>query len=124
MSLVGALLRRAVPLLAASPPCTVAKPRSYMKNFEVRSSQLTLCTESSVQEPNDGIRPKMAWQNQNRLHFQSGRKVYVNRIYLPALSEVQQRRKTGYEARMCTEGGRRILLRKMLRGKDVLGGYH
>ena len=124
MSLVGALLRRAVPLLAPSLPCTVAAPRYYMKNFEVISWQLALCTESSVQEPNDGIRPRMAWQNQNRRHFQGSQMVYVNRIYLPRLSEVQQRRKSGYEARMCTEGGRRILLRKILRGKDVLGGYH
>ena len=34
--------------------------------------------------------------------------------------QVKQLRKLSLQSRMCTEGGRRILLRKILRGKDVL----
>jgi len=77
-----------------------------MKNFE---------------EENTGYRPVSGWRNRNRRHFQ-GRDYYVNRMTFDRHSEVKQRRKTGYEQRMTTEGGRRILLRKILRGKDVLGG--
>jgi len=94
--------------LSSSPLAVFAFPpsRSYMKNFE---------------EENTGLRPVAGWRNRNRRHFQ-GRQYYVNRMNFDRHSEVKQRRKTGYEHRMTTEGGRRILLRKILRGKDVLGG--
>lgn len=104
-----ALLSPGLQNLALAPPSTpFAFPisRSYMKNFE---------------EENTGHRPVSGWRNQNRRHFQ-GRLYYVNRMTFDRHSEVKQRRKTGYEHRMASEGGRRVILRKILRGKDVLGG--
>jgi len=117
--LLGGVLRRltisalpSFPCTTSHLPCTPATPsltmvcRTYMKNFTER---------------NNGHRPRVAWHGKN-LHHMQNKLPYHVRMYLPRLSEVKQRRKYGYEQRMETEGGRRILLRKILRGKDVLGG--
>ena len=132
--------------LNSSPVAVFALPpfRNYMKNFEVNNLWLNLgvvhnrwyrrrtlvigqCLVGGTaigDTSRGGTTMLIGWPLTDIL-----RRVFVfcssqNFVWLliKYVCQVKQRRKTGYEQRMQTEGGRRILLRKILRGKDVLGG--
>jgi len=77
--------------------------RSYMKNF---------------QNENNNIKPVLGWMHQNRVRQAYGSNA-KNRQSLKTYSEVK-RWSYGYESRMKTEGGRKIIMRRILRGKDHL----
>merc|ERR1712226_126877 len=98
------LIPSAVTSSSITPP-SIVPTRTYMKNFE---------------EENTGYRPVVAYRNRDRRHFQN-KNFYVNRMYIPRYSEVKRMRKFGYESRMNTEGGRRLIMKKILMHEDVLG---
>jgi len=70
---------------------------------------------------NNNIKPHIGWMHQDRARQayrtdKSSRRREYNRTY----SEVKRVRTIGFEKRMSTEGGRKMLMRRILRGKDDL----
>jgi len=109
MALLSNLLQRSIgnylPLTTAVP--MVISCRTYLDNFNNKST---------------AIPPPREYMHKDRMHFGYGR-VYVNRIYLPRVSEVKRIRKLHWNSRMATEGGRMIIMRKKLRQKDILAHW-
>ena len=106
MSLINTIMRRLV-------------PAPYSGDFLRVSALLTSCSRSymeNFQNPKTGVRPIRGWMHQNKALYPEGSK----RNYLMNYSEIKRLKKWGYESRMSTEGGRKMIMRRILRNKDVL----
>ena len=67
------------------------------------------------------IKPRFGWMHQNR-GLPPGNRHKKLRLHIMNYSEIKRQRKASYEARMKTEGGRKIIMRRMLMGKDHMSG--
>jgi len=94
------------PLLKAGPSFDCTPLRTFMDNFHNK---------------NNNIKPHIGWMHEGRLR-QAYRADNYNRRrqYDKTYSEVKRVRKLGWEHRMSTEGGRKMIMRRILRGKDDL----
>ena len=84
----------------------LGQTRNYMKNFFNAETK---------------VKPVRGWMHQDR-EKGPGNKHKKLRINLLRYSEIKRQRKSSYEARMQTEGGRKIIMRRILRMKDHLSG--
>ena len=94
----------AVPLLKFTPVLNFSPLRTYMDNFNNERTH---------------IKPVLGWMHQNRAR-QAYRTGKGRREYIPSYSEVKRVRSYGWERRMSTEGGRKQIMRRILRGRDHL----
>jgi len=78
--------------------------RTYLKNFY---------------EQGTSLKPPAGWMHRNRRHFQH-RNVDTRRNYFPVPSEVKRIRKFGWNARMATWSGRKIIMNRIIKNRDVL----
>ena len=107
VSLPPTLLSMESPLLTASVAAINIVPvRSYMKNFF---------------NDKTAIKPARGWMHQDR-EMGPGNRIKRLRLAIKSYSEIKRQRKFSYEARMKTEGGRRIIMRRILMGRDHLSG--
>ena len=67
------------------------------------------------------IKPRFGWMHQNR-GLPPGNRTKKLRLHHMTYSEIKRQRKASYEARMKTEGGRKIIMRRILMGKDHMSG--
>eukprot|EP00090_Calanus_glacialis_P028216 TRINITY_DN45391_c0_g1_i1.p1 TRINITY_DN45391_c0_g1~~TRINITY_DN45391_c0_g1_i1.p1 ORF type:complete len:141 (-),score=42.43 TRINITY_DN45391_c0_g1_i1:56-433(-) len=91
-------------MLKMAPILTSSPLRTYMKNFD---------------NENNNIPPVHGWMHQNRAR-QGYRTGKGRREYIATYSDAKRVRTYGWEKRMSTEGGRKMLMRRILRGKDHL----
>ena len=94
-------------LPASFASINVAPVRTYLANFF---------------NDKTAIKPRFGWMHQNR-GLPPGNKVKKMRLYDMKYSEIKRQRKISYEARMKTEGGRKIIMKKILMGKDHMDGF-
>ena len=80
--------------------------RNYIKNFFNEKT---------------AIKPVLGWMHQNR-EKGAGNKTKKLRLNLMRYSEIKRQRTSSYEARMKTEGGRKIIMRRILMDRDHLSG--
>ena len=63
------------------------------------------------------------WTSPNEIHhYQWTKKFRINntRCYFPRPSEIMRIKKHGWETRMSTIGGRKVLMNRILKGRHVL----
>ena len=102
-----ATLLRLSPLHSYQPPSLlIGQSRNYIKNFF---------------NPDTKIKPVRGWMHQIK-EKQAGNRHKKMIIHLRRYSEIQRQRTASYEARMQTVGGRKIIMRRILRMKDHLSG--
>ena len=89
-----------------SPSLLLGQTRNYMNNFF---------------NPDTKIKPVRGWMHQKK-EKQAGNRHKKLIINIRRYSEIQRQRTSSYEARMKTEGGRKIIMRRILRMKDHLSG--
>eukprot|EP00092_Neocalanus_flemingeri_P031927 GFUD01034686.1.p1 GENE.GFUD01034686.1~~GFUD01034686.1.p1 ORF type:complete len:123 (+),score=26.42 GFUD01034686.1:55-423(+) len=92
------------PLLKCTPLLYLTPLRTYMDNFNNERTH---------------IKPVLGWMHENRVR-QGYRSAKSRREYIASYSEAKRIRSFGWEKRMSTEGGRKIIMRRILRGKDHL----
>ena len=80
--------------------------RTYIKNFF---------------NPETKVKPVRGWMHQKKEMHEGNRhkKLIIN---IRRYSEIKRQRSCSYEARMQTEGGRKFIMRRILRMKDHLSG--
>ena len=93
-------------VLKFAPAVNFTPLRTYMDNFNNK---------------NTAIKAPTGWMHKDRARegYRTD-KTRSRREYYQHYSEVKRVRTYGYEKRMSTEGGRKMLMRRMLRGKDDL----
>jgi len=102
-----ATLLRLSPLQSCQPTSVLlAQTRNYIKNFFNAETK---------------VKPVRGWMHQNK-EKQAGNKHKKLIINIRRYSEIKRQRTASYEARMQTEGGRKIIMRRILRMKDHLSG--
>ena len=84
----------------------LGQTRNYMKNFFNKETKM---------------KAVRGWMHQDREKGPGNRhkKLIIN---IRRYSEIKRQRTASYEARMQTEGGRKIIMRRILRMKDHLSG--
>jgi len=96
-----------LPSFSRAPTTPAFQPsRSYINNFFNEKTKINL---------------QKGWYGENRVR-QGYRQNKTKRmqLHLMKYSEVHRVRSYGWEARMKTEGGRKMIMRKILRGEDHL----
>ena len=104
---LATIFRLAAPFQSFQPASVMlGQTRNYMKNFF---------------NPDTRVKPVRGWMHQDREKGPGNRhkKMIIN---LRRYSEIKRQRHSSYEARMKTEGGRKIIMRRILRMKDHLSG--
>jgi ribosomal protein L34 len=91
-------------VLKVTPILTSSPLRTYMKNFN---------------NENNNIGPVFGWMHQNRAR-QGYRTGKGRREYIATYSDAKRVRTYGWEKRMSSEGGRKMIMRRILRAKDHL----
>ena len=108
------LMRRVTSLSSVSslsnslllPRVEVSLVRTYINNFFNEKT---------------AIKPVRGWMHQNRPRG-PGNKHKKMRLTIRSYSEHKRQNCYSYEARMRTEGGRKIIMRRILMGRDHLSG--
>jgi len=91
-------------LLNIQPVVAMTPLRTYIKNFD---------------NDKTAILPTLGWMHQNRAR-QGYRTKKSKREYFPTYSEAKRVRAFGYDKKMSTEGGRKMIMKRILMNEAYL----
>ena len=116
MSLVN-LMRN----MTISSPFTSFVSRLLIPKVEVTNTSSVRSYIGNFFNDKTAIKPKLGWMHQNRPKG-PGNKHKKMRLTIRNYSELKRQKCFSYEARMNTEGGRKLIMRRILMGRDHLSG--
>ena len=107
--------------MTMSSPITSLANRLLVPRVEVTNTSSVRSYIGNFFNEKTAIKPKLGWMHQNRPKG-PGNKHKKMRLTIRNYSELKRQKSYSYEARMKTEGGRRIIMRRILMNRDHLSG--